>query len=83
MARIFNSGQSTIYTPHTFRIELTGLHSLYENALFQITSFPKAGEANWRVLEMVDQVMSDWDVLGGGTIVEMRELIEVGVHFIE
>ncbi|RIA88112.1 hypothetical protein C1645_775755 [Glomus cerebriforme] len=69
--------QSTIYTPHTFRIELTGLHKLYEDALIQITTFPKSGEINWRVLEMVDQVMSDWVVLGGGTAAEMRELIEM------
>ena len=67
VATKFNSEKSTIYTPHTFRTEITELHSLYEKILFQITSFPKAGEINWRVLEMVDQVMSDWDVLGGGT----------------
>lgn len=58
---------------------MTELHLLYENVIFQITSFPKAGEANWRVLEMVDQVMSDWTILGGGTSAEMRELIEVGM----
>jgi hypothetical protein len=58
---------------------LTELHSLYEKVLSQVTSFPKSGEINWRVLEMVDQVMSDWDVLGGGTAAEMRELIEVSV----
>ncbi|CAI2165960.1 1376_t:CDS:10 [Funneliformis geosporum] len=71
------SEQSTVYTPHTFRIELTELHSLYENILYQITTFPKAGEINSRMLEMVDQVMSDWAVLGGGTAAEMRGLIEM------
>ena len=75
----FNSEKSTVYTPNTFRTELTELHSLYEKVLFQITIFPKAGEVNWRVLEMVDQVMFDWDVLGGGTAAEMRELTEVGI----
>ncbi|CAB4390189.1 unnamed protein product [Rhizophagus irregularis] len=74
---VTSNEQSTIYTPHTFRVELTELHLLYENVIFQITSFPKAGEANWRVLEMVDQVMSDWTILGGGTSAEMRELIEM------
>ncbi|KAF0420930.1 TPR-like protein [Gigaspora margarita] len=69
--------QSNIYTPHTFRVELTELHTLYENVLYQITSFPKAGEINWRVLEMVDQIMSDWVVLNGGTTAEMRGLVEM------
>ncbi|CAG8530734.1 8928_t:CDS:2 [Dentiscutata erythropus] len=69
--------QSAIYTPHTFRVELTSLHTLYENVLYQITSFPKAGEINRRVLEMVDQIMSDWVVLNGGTTTEMRGLVEV------
>ncbi|CAG8605542.1 26160_t:CDS:10, partial [Racocetra persica] len=68
---------SAVYTPHTFRVELTGLHTLYESVLYQITSFPKAGETNWRVLEMVDQIMSDWVVLNGGTTAEMRGLIEM------
>ncbi|CAG8464535.1 6997_t:CDS:2 [Racocetra fulgida] len=50
-----------------------------ESVLYQITSFPKAGETNWRVLEMVDQIMSDWVVLNGGTTAEMRGLIEVSI----
>ncbi|CAG8488262.1 6514_t:CDS:2, partial [Cetraspora pellucida] len=69
--------QSAIYTPHTFRVELTGLHTLYEIVLYQITAFPRAGETNWRVLEMVDQIMSDWVVLNGGTTAEMRGLVEM------
>ncbi|CAG8486912.1 7648_t:CDS:10 [Funneliformis mosseae] len=71
------SEQSTVYTPHTFRNELTELHSLYENILYQITTFPKAGEINSRMLEMVDQIMTDWTVLGSGTAAEMRGLIEM------
>jgi len=72
-----NSGPTTIYMPHTFRVELTELHALYENILYKLTDFPKAGEVNWRVLEMVDQVMDDWALLGYGTTSEIKGLVEV------
>ncbi|CAG8433123.1 7787_t:CDS:10 [Ambispora gerdemannii] len=65
------------YTPNTFRAELTRLHGLYESVLYQITSFPKAGEVNWRILDMVDQVMADWALLGCRKPSEMRGLVEM------
>ncbi|CAG8550778.1 5734_t:CDS:10, partial [Acaulospora morrowiae] len=71
------SDKSSVYTPYTFRVELTGLHYSYENVLYQITPFPKAGESNWRVLEFVDQVISDWALLNRGTTVEMKGLIDM------
>ncbi|CAJ0644372.1 10956_t:CDS:10 [Entrophospora sp. SA101] len=69
--------QSTIFTPHTFRVEINGLHLSYEKVLDQITRFPKAGEINWKVLEFIDQVMSDWILLNGGTAAEIKNLIEM------
>ncbi|CAG8451093.1 6862_t:CDS:10 [Ambispora leptoticha] len=74
-ADLLPNGQIT--PPHTFRDELTEVHALYENLLYQITSFPKAGDVNWRILEMVDQVMADWTLLGYGKASEMRGLVEM------
>ncbi|KAG9298511.1 hypothetical protein G9A89_016508 [Geosiphon pyriformis] len=70
------NGSSSLLTPHTFRSELTEIHTQYENVLYKLTSFPKAGEVNWRVLEMVDQVMSDWALVGYGKTSEMRSVVE-------
>ncbi|CAG8518364.1 1508_t:CDS:10 [Paraglomus brasilianum] len=72
-----SNDQQNSSAPRTFRQELTELHSLYENVLYQIVKFPQAGEVNWRVLEMVDQIISDWILLGGGTILEIRGVVEM------
>ena len=74
------SDQQSSSAPRTFRQEVTELHLLYESVLYQIVKFPQAGKVNWRVHEMVDQIISDWILLGGGTIAEIRGVVEVINH---
>ncbi|CAG8527190.1 13023_t:CDS:10 [Acaulospora colombiana] len=49
--------------------------ALYRASLLKVRL--GAGESNWRVLEFVDQVMSDWELLNRGTASEMKGLTDM------
>ncbi|ORX80563.1 protein prenylyltransferase [Basidiobolus meristosporus CBS 931.73] len=68
---------STVYTPQTFRQEISAVHSAYETLLYSVTSFPKAGQVNQKVLDMVEQVVKDWETMNGGNTSHTRQLVDI------
>ncbi|KAL1920695.1 uncharacterized protein VTP21DRAFT_1072 [Calcarisporiella thermophila] len=60
----------------SIRQELAQIHSSYEQCVRLITPCPKSGELNVQVLELVDQVVSCWDMLGG-TLGELRNVVDL------
>ncbi|KAF9408781.1 hypothetical protein BGZ94_002189 [Podila epigama] len=57
-------------------LELTQVHSYWENALYTFTPFPKANEVNWRVIELIERVVEDRNLIGAGTDADKKSLVE-------
>ncbi|KAK9765547.1 hypothetical protein K7432_006033 [Basidiobolus ranarum] len=68
---------STVYTPQTFRQEMTAVHSMYETLLYSVTTFPKAGHVNQKVLDMVEQAIKDWEIMNVGNASHTRQLVDI------
>lgn len=59
------------------------LHLLYEDLTHKVHRFPKANEINWRVLEMCEQLVTDWRMVGPGSLSERRSLVDVRISQFE
>ncbi|KAI1311552.1 hypothetical protein EDD11_003434 [Mortierella claussenii] len=57
-------------------LEISQIHAYWEDALYAVTSFPKAEEKNWRVLVMIEQIVEDRKLLGPGNDADKRVLVE-------
>ncbi|KAG2185895.1 hypothetical protein INT43_002333 [Umbelopsis isabellina] len=68
---------SSYETPTLFCIEIAQLHKIYEEKLYTVVSFPKAGYDNRQVLDFVKQLVGDLDLIGDAvTPTELRGLVE-------
>ncbi|KAG0353593.1 hypothetical protein BGZ54_002181 [Gamsiella multidivaricata] len=67
--------QSQFY-PAALSLEIAQVHAYWEDALYAVTSFPKANEKNWRVLVMIEQIMEDRKAIGPGNDADKRVLVE-------
>ncbi|KAI8363521.1 hypothetical protein B0O80DRAFT_15574 [Mortierella sp. GBAus27b] len=67
--------QSQFY-PDSLRLEIAQVHAYWEDALYGVTSFPRAEEKNWHVLVMIEQIVEDWKVIGPGNDADKRVLVE-------
>ncbi|KAF7726682.1 hypothetical protein EC973_008556 [Apophysomyces ossiformis] len=47
-----------------FVTEITQLHAIYEKMLYALAPFPRAGQSNDLVLDFVDQLASDFELIG-------------------
>jgi hypothetical protein len=75
---IVNSGDApTIQVPLTFREEILQLHELYEDAIHRCLHLPRANQVNLLPIEMIDQIMNDWKLIGAASRTERRGLVEV------
>ncbi|KAI9594426.1 hypothetical protein BDF19DRAFT_423517 [Syncephalis fuscata] len=66
-----------IQVPLTYRQEILQLHELYEDAMHRCARFPRADQVNILPLEMVDQIMGDWKLIGAASRAERRSLVEM------
>ncbi|RKP27826.1 hypothetical protein SYNPS1DRAFT_20757 [Syncephalis pseudoplumigaleata] len=66
-----------IQVPMTFRQEILQLHELYEDAVHRCAQFPRANHVNMLPLEMADQIMNDWKLIGAASRMERRGLVEL------
>ncbi|KAG0199014.1 hypothetical protein BGX28_007623 [Mortierella sp. GBA30] len=67
--------QSQLY-PAALSVEIAQIHAYWEDALYAVTSFPKAEEKNWRVLVMIEQIVEDRKLIGPGNDADKRGLVE-------
>ncbi|KAG0233561.1 hypothetical protein BGW42_007396 [Actinomortierella wolfii] len=67
--------QSQFY-PASLSLEIAQIHAYWEDALYAVTPFPRANEKNWRVLNMVEQIVNDRKLFGGGNDADKRALVE-------
>ncbi|KAG2179608.1 hypothetical protein INT44_006456, partial [Umbelopsis vinacea] len=68
---------SNYQTPSLFFIEIAQLHKSYEDKLYAVTAFPKAGQSNGQVIEFVNQLVHDLNLMGDAvSSVELRGLVE-------
>ncbi len=75
-AFVVNSDQTQRY-PASLSLEIAQIHAYWEDALYAVTSFPKAEEKNWRVLVMIEQIVEDRKLLGPCNDADKRVLVEV------
>ncbi|KAI8348866.1 hypothetical protein BD560DRAFT_237956 [Blakeslea trispora] len=59
-----------------FMMEQTQLHTTYEKMLYLDTPLPKAGQVNSHILDFIDQLASDFELIGATTH-ELRGFVEV------
>lgn len=57
--------------------ELPSVHAYWEESLLAFVQFPKAGEINWRVLELVERIVDDRKLIGFSNEASKRSHIEV------
>ncbi|KAF9567690.1 hypothetical protein EC968_003189 [Mortierella alpina] len=69
-------GDQTQPYPASLSLEIAQIHAYWEDALYAVTSFPKAEEKNWRVLVMIEQIVEDRKLLGPGNDADKRALVE-------
>ncbi|KAG0308907.1 hypothetical protein BGZ98_006258 [Dissophora globulifera] len=62
--------------PAALSLEIAQIHAYWEEALYGITSFPRADEKNWRVLVMIEQIVEDRKLIGPGNDADKRALVE-------
>ncbi|KAI8057796.1 hypothetical protein BDF22DRAFT_662404 [Syncephalis plumigaleata] len=75
---IVSSGDTpTIQVPLTFKQEILQLHELYEDAMHRCLHLPRANQVNLLPIEMVDQIMNDWKLIGAASRTERRGLVEL------
>jgi hypothetical protein len=59
------------------RPEIAQIHAYWEDALYEVISFPRAEEKNYHVLAMTEQIVEDWKLIGPGNDADKRVLVEV------
>ncbi|KAG0261688.1 hypothetical protein BG011_000784 [Mortierella polycephala] len=67
--------QSHFY-PAALAVEMAQIHAYWEDALYAVTTFPRADEKNWRVLEMIERIVQDRRLTGLGNDADKRALVE-------
>ncbi|KAF9979156.1 hypothetical protein BGZ73_005324 [Actinomortierella ambigua] len=67
--------QSQFY-PASLSLEIAQIHAYWEDALYAVTPFPRANEKSWRVLHMIEQIVNDRKLFGGGNDADKRALVE-------
>ncbi|KAF9192160.1 hypothetical protein BGZ51_006134 [Haplosporangium sp. Z 767] len=67
--------QSHFY-PVALASEMAQIHAYWEDALYAVTTFPRADEKNWRVLEMIERIVQDRKLTGLGNDADKRALVE-------
>ncbi|KAF9964788.1 hypothetical protein BGZ70_005939 [Mortierella alpina] len=75
MLKLRQGDQTQLY-PASLSLEVAQIHAYWEDALYAITSFPKAEEKNWRVLVMLEQIVEDRKLLGPCNDADKRVLVE-------
>ncbi|KAI8605462.1 hypothetical protein EDD21DRAFT_363470 [Dissophora ornata] len=73
--RCRNSDQPQFH-PAALSLEIAQVHAYWEDALYAVTSFPKADEKNWRVIVMIEQIVEDRKLIGPGNDADKRVLVE-------
>ncbi|CAO3594625.1 unnamed protein product [Absidia cylindrospora] len=64
------------YAQEMFLAELTHLYAIYEKIVYTLVSFPKSGQTNKMILEMVDRLSEDMDLLGNSPS-DLKNYIEI------
>lgn len=59
--------------------ELPSVHAYWEESLFAFAQFPKAGEINWRVLDLVERIVDDRKLIGFSNEASKRSHVEVKI----
>ncbi|KAK3813019.1 MAG: hypothetical protein J3Q66DRAFT_347178 [Benniella sp.] len=62
--------------PDFLRPEIAQIHAYWEDALYEVISFPRAEEKNYHVLAMIEQIVEDWKLIGPGNDADKRVLVE-------
>ncbi|KAG0345061.1 hypothetical protein BG005_001486, partial [Podila minutissima] len=57
--------------------ELPSVHAYWEESLFAFAQFPKAGEINWRVLDLVERIVDDRKLIGFSNEASKRSHVEL------
>ncbi|KAF9583231.1 hypothetical protein BGW38_009971 [Lunasporangiospora selenospora] len=71
-----SSDEQSQFYPAALSVEIAQIHAYWEDALYAVTSFPKADEKNWRVLAMIEQIVEDRRLIGSGNDADKRALVE-------
>ncbi|KAJ1929758.1 hypothetical protein IWQ60_000910 [Tieghemiomyces parasiticus] len=66
-----------VYYPTTFKLELMGLYHEYEDLLPSVYRFPQAHETHTPIIDMVDQAVADWQLMGAQSPAELRALVQL------
>ncbi|GAB5590884.1 hypothetical protein Unana1_05784 [Umbelopsis nana] len=75
-SQISNQAQN-YQAPILFCIEIAQLHKAYEEKLYAVTAFPKAGQSNGQVVQFVNQLVNDLNLMGDAvSSTELRGLVE-------
>ncbi|KAF9371360.1 hypothetical protein CPB97_002017, partial [Podila verticillata] len=73
-----NSAPSTDdFSSASIAAELPSVHAYWEESLLAFVQFPKAGEINWRVLELVERIVGDRKLIGFSNETSKRSYVEL------
>ncbi|KAJ1979192.1 hypothetical protein H4R34_002926 [Dimargaris verticillata] len=70
-----------VYYPTTFKSELTTLYELYEQMVPVVYHFPQAHETYFPIITMVDQAVSDWELMNAQSRPEVLVLVQMLYRF--
>ncbi|KAG0083208.1 hypothetical protein BGZ92_010986 [Podila epicladia] len=78
--RVNTAGDSTASDDFSSAViagELPSVHAYLEESLFAFVQFPKAGEINWRVLDLVERIVNDRKLIGFSNEASKRSHVEI------
>ncbi|KAJ1971913.1 hypothetical protein H4R35_004980 [Dimargaris xerosporica] len=73
--------EPVVYYPTTFKTELTTLYDLYEQLVPVVYHFPQAHETYFPIIAMVDQAVSDWELMNAQSRSEILVLVQMLYRF--
>ncbi|KAG0320016.1 hypothetical protein BG000_003718, partial [Podila horticola] len=72
-----DSPASDDFSSASIAVELPSVHAYWEESLFVFVQFPKAGEINWRVLDLVERIVDDRKLIGFSNESSKRSHVEL------
>ncbi|KAG0013488.1 hypothetical protein BGZ81_000997 [Podila clonocystis] len=78
--RVNITGDSTAsddFSSASIACELPSVHTYWEESLFGFVQFPKAGEINWRVLDLIERIVDDRKLIGFSSEASKRSHVEL------